>query len=138
MRLQSTKASCGPAALGNALEALGIKRSDDELKVLCKTTAEGTSAKNIIAAIRALGIEPVSFKTSAALAPIVLSHHLTSGRAAIICVDADAHWVGCIGLLGRRFVVADSAMDALVVSYAEDELLARWVSPDGRYYGIVV
>lgn len=138
MRMQDTAANCGPAALSNALDAMGIKRSQDECAALCKTTAtEGTSPKKLLAAITAVGRKGIVIKerrTSVALA--FLEGALSRGRSVVLCVDNDSHWVAAVGLLGDRVLVADSADNDLVLSYDLAGLAKRW--GEGRYYGIAL
>jgi ABC-type bacteriocin/lantibiotic exporter with double-glycine peptidase domain len=139
MRLQSTQANCGPASLHNALAALGIARTEDELATLCRTTGtEGTSPKNMMKAIRALGRAPeVINERRLEVGLLWVEAWLREGRPVILCVDQSSHWVTAIGIMGKRVMVADSADNELVVSYSRAELVERWES-DGRFYGIVV
>lgn len=137
--MQDTAANCGPASLANALAAIDIKRSQDELAVMCKTTAtEGTSAKRIVAAITALGRKPLVLREKRAeVAILFLSHWLSQGRPAVLCVDSWSHWVAAIGLMGDRVLVADSADNELVLSLRRQELADRW-GGTGSYYGVVL
>ena len=145
MKYQSNRSSCGPASLHNALASLGIERSEDELIKLCKQTPEGTSVRNLAAAIKAISTdtEPLYGES---IAYSVFSNAWVGlwfvvaqrGRPVILCVDELDHWVACIGYLGQRFVVVDSAEVGLVFCYSKDQLDERWVSPKGKYYGLVV
>lgn len=144
-RFQSNRSSCGPAALHNALEALGISRSEDELITLCKQTPDGTAPKGIISAIRAISsaenpLRGVTVRYSHPDDAIVglwwnIQNH---GRPTILCVDNHDHWVVCAGFLGNRFVVIDSADNRLILHLTPAQLLPRWVGPGGGFYGIVV
>lgn len=49
--LAQTEVSCGPACVKNALGVFGIRKSQDALEVLCKTSRNGTSTKNLIGAL---------------------------------------------------------------------------------------
>ncbi len=145
MRFQQNRSSCGPAALSNALEALGIHRTEDELIALSRQTPDGTSPRGIIKAIRSISDSttplkglPVRWgKPEDAIVGLWwnVSEH---GRPTILCVDAFEHWVVCVGKLGKRFSVVDSADNRLLLHYEPDALLRRWVGPAGGYYGIVV
>lgn len=140
MRFQSNKSSCGPAALHNALASLGIYRTEDELIKLCKQTTNGTSPKNLVAAIRTLGGqigEPQTWKNAAEAGIGLFWHVVEGGRPVILCVDEIEHWVVCVGRLGKRFAVVDSADNRLVIYYTPEELCARW-GYEGKFYGIVV
>lgn len=147
MRYQSNRASCGPAALHNALAALGINRSEDELIALCKQTADGTSPAKLIRAIKSISSgapeaeligEP--FKRKAFADAWVGLWFLVAqrGRPVILCVDAFDHWVACVGALGDRFMVVDSAELGLVFYYDRVGLEKRWAGPNGGYHGIIV
>lgn len=139
---QTNRASCGPAALQNALEALGIIRTEAELITLTGQTANGTSPKQIIRAIRAIG-EATRGDTFAARkggeATIALWHCISQeGRPVILCVDKFEHWVACTGYIGNRFVIVDSAELGLVDYYTGPELIERWTGPNGGFYGIIL
>lgn len=142
---QSNRASCGPAALANALEALGIKRTEAELITLTGQTPDGTSPKQLLKALKAIGAADKSvtgeiFKASnSSAATIGLWHCLVErGRPVILCVDSHEHWVAAVGYVGPRFVILDSAEVGLVFYYTDDELAERWIGPKGGYYGVVV
>lgn len=145
MKFQQNRSSCGPAALHNGLAALGIIRGEDELIRLCKQTPDGTSASGIITAIRSISSTdnplkglPVQWRSGDDAIVGLWWNIAEHGRPTILCVDACDHWVACVGKLGRRFSVVDSADNALLLYYTPESLLARWVSPKGRYYGIIV
>ncbi len=138
MRLQDNQANCGPAAMSNALAAIGLLRSQDECTVLAKTSAtEGTSTKKLLAAIRAVGRFPLVINEKRpSVAILYLCAMLDDGRSAVLCVDDGSHWVAAVGLLGERVLVADSADSELVVSVTRTELAEWWA--DDRCYGIVL
>jgi ABC-type bacteriocin/lantibiotic exporter with double-glycine peptidase domain len=145
MRFQSNKSSCGPAALHNALAALGIYRSEDELIALCKQKPDGTSARGLINAIKAIASadSPLHGRGVRWRDPedAVVGLWWTiaeQGRPVVLCVDSFEHWVACTGYLGRRFAVMDSADNRLAIYYTHEELLKRWVGPAGGYHGVVV
>lgn len=138
--MQSSAANCGPFALGNGLMALGIKRTAEELEVACGTTATlGTSTAKLIRAItRIEGCEPVKIvERRSDVAMLKLRGALQDGRPVILLWEQGAHWVAAVGMLGRRFLVADAADNELVLSFDADELAAQWF--DGaRYEGIML
>lgn len=137
--MQDTAANCGPASLANALSAMGVTKSQDECSLLCKTSAtDGTPPKRLLAAIKGLGMRGVVIKEKRApVGLLMLDHWLQRGRASILCVDNDTHWVAAIGLLNDRILVADSADNELVLSYDREALVKRW-GGDGTYYGVVL
>ena len=152
MRFQSTQASCGPAALRNALLCHRIERSEAELELLTGCTApDGTSPKGIVKALSLVA------KDAPSVSPSVLSEArpdvailrviaaLQAGHVVILCVDEFEHWVVAFGLLGMgaRIIVhvSDSADSEMVQHLTPDELLARWRGPEGTrkpYFGVIV
>lgn len=142
MRLQSNQSSCGAAALYNAGCALGKTLSLEDCERACKTTAEGTSAKQLTTGAVRLGLKADgSFKErSSLMARLWLRDTLQRGAVVIAAVDADEHWVAVVGALGGRYLVADSAENELVLSYSEGEFLQRWQHPESRrgFYALVL
>jgi hypothetical protein len=145
MRLQRTKSSCGPAALANALECLGIRRTEDELAVLCKQTPEGTSPKNLLAAIKTIeGTRgSVIEEGKADVALLRLLQMLYEGRPVIVAVDRWTHWAVAGGVLGfgQRVNCIDSGDNDLLKTRTLDEVIEWWSGPDGAkkpYYGVVL
>lgn len=142
MRFQSNRSSCGPAALHNALAALGIARSEDELIKLCKQKPSGTSLQGLLGAMKSIpGVlgEPTKWRNEKDAVVGVWYYISERGRPLILCVDNWDHWVACTGHLGTRFAVVDSADNALVTYYTGPELCNRWAHKDrSGYYGIVV
>lgn len=146
MLLQNTQADCGPAALHNALEVLGQRRSMDELRDLCRMTAQdGVDERKMIRAVGLLkescGLEPWLIKENRrlpALGQLLLAFR--RGRPIICGVDQDEHWVTLLTDAGERFLVADSDNASMVLSYDGDDWFARWDSgnPRSRYWGLVL
>lgn len=145
MRFQSNKSSCGPAALHNALSALGIARTEDELIRLTGQRPPGTSARGLLKAIKSVSSddnplmgECVVWRTVGA-AQVGLWYYISErGRPAILCVDSFDHWVCCVGHLGTRFGVVDSADNRMLIYYTAAELARRWEGPSGGYHAIIV
>jgi ABC-type bacteriocin/lantibiotic exporter with double-glycine peptidase domain len=146
-RFQSFRADCGPTSLGNALDALGIRRSHDELVTLCGTTADGTTPLQLKRAIKALRdscglMGPAEMKdTHADIALLRLGAVLHDGRPAILLVDSWEHWVAVVGRLGHRYCVADSADLRQTVHYPPADLAERWAHPGvtrNGFYGIAL
>ena len=137
--MQDSAANCGPASLSNALQALGIIRTQAECEQLCKTTAAaGTTYAGLQRGIKAVGRYPVAVNERRYdVARLRLRDALTWGQAAVLCVDNNEHWVAAIGLCGHRVLIADPADNELVVSLATDELKVRW-GFGNRYYGVIL
>ena len=143
MRMQDTQANCGPAAMSNALAALGIVRPTQECEKLCKTTAtKGTSPQKLQTGLKAIeGLTPTVIKEKRSdVAILRLEKALSLGRPAIICVGDGTHWVATVGRLGDRYLVADSADVELVLSKTADELAAWWHERGATnpYYGVIL
>src|SRR5690349_22488064 len=110
MRYQSRKSSCGPASLANALEAIGITRTEDELSTLSKQDATGTSSINLRKAAEAVGVDTVVIaEQRTETAGWALNSYVSSGSPGLLIVDNDDHWVAVVGRLGGMFIVADPA-----------------------------
>lgn len=141
MRMQDTQANCGPAAMSNALAALGINRPALECEKLCKTNAvKGTGPKQLVTGLKAIeGLAPVVLtEKRSEVAFLRLDKALRLGRPVIICVGDGSHWVAAIGRLGPRYLVADSADNDLVVSKSQDELTKWWAEKaTNPYYGVI-
>lgn len=146
--MQSTEANCGPAAASNALEAMGIRRSQAEMEGLCKTTAAGgTDNRKMLAGLRRVdGVDAtVLDEAREDVAILRLFAALDHGQAVLLLVDPTdqdtegSHWVAAVGLLGPRILVADSAANDLVTSYDKPGLCARWKCRGRRpYYGVIL
>lgn len=129
----------------NALLAIGIARSEEELETLTgMTPASGTSPRGILKALHAVlpeGQGPgVINESRDDVALLKLLAALDTGHPVICCVDKDDHWVAAVGTLGRAILlVADSADTELILSYQPPDFLARWRGPGRKpFYGIVV
>lgn len=145
MRFQRSKSSCGPAALSNALECLGLRRSEDELSALCKQTPDGTSPKNLCAAIATIEgtRNTVIDEVKPHIAILQLLQSLYEGRPVIVCVDDWQHYAVAAGVLGfgHRVVCIDSGDNDLVKTRTVDEFVDWWSGPESAirpYYGVVV
>lgn len=147
MRFQQTQASCGPAALRNALLARGVERSEEELAKLCGYRADiGTSPKGMMRALILIAKDhpallPGPFaerQSDVAMLRLLAAHR--AGYVAILLVDSDEHWVVSFGTLGDQIIhVSDSADSEMVLHYTAEQLLARWRGPGRKpYYGILV
>ncbi len=127
----------------NALKALGIERSTEELEVLLGTTAtEGTPTKRLVKGLLKMEeLNPrVIDEAREMVAHLSLSAALHSGRPVVLCVDDWTHWVTAIGTLGMgRVLIADSADSELVLATDWPTLMQRWASTAKRpYWGVVL
>ena len=140
---QPDDTTCGPSALKSALAVLGKRKSLASLTQLCKTNRNGTSTKNMIAAVNKLGL-PVLVVEFATL------HHLQSAlkytpnqpRAVLVSYlydldDKDrphpesGHWAVVTSYSARnsRIVLLDSA-SGKKKSYPWKEFRDRWMDYD--------
>ena len=140
---QPDDTTCGPSALKSALAILGKRRSLASLIDLCKTNRNGTTTKNIVAAVNKLRF-PVLIVEYATL------HHLQSAlkyspnapRAVLVSYlyDLDekdvphpdsGHWAVVSGYSARnsRIVLLDSA-SGKKKSYPWKEFRDRWMDYD--------
>jgi len=140
---QPDDTTCGPAALKLAFEILGKHKSLNSLIDLCKTNKNGTSTKNMVAAINRLGysVEVVQYATL---------HHLQSAlryppnnvRAVLVSYlydldDKDrphpdsGHWavVSSYSASKSRIVILDSSTGKKK-SYAWNDFRNRWMDYD--------
>jgi ABC-type bacteriocin/lantibiotic exporter with double-glycine peptidase domain len=139
MRMQDTAANCGPASLSNALQAIGITRTQAECEELCKTSGtDGTSIRGFQTALKSLGLhrKPINERRWDVSLLLLLSY-LHDGHAAVLSVDGGEHWVAAVGVIGDRVLIADPAENELVLSLAPDALKARWGNAN-RFYGVVL
>jgi len=137
--MQDSQANCGPFALKNALSALGIERSAEELEKACGTTAtKGTPTKGVHkAASKIEGCSPVALREKRCdVAMLKLDRSIRIGRPALLVVDEGQHWVAVVGFLGERYLVADSGDSELVLSYTAAGLEERW--RDTTYEGVLL
>jgi hypothetical protein len=141
MKFQADQASCGAAAMSNALSAMGVSRTEAECAALCGTSTDGTSAKGLLRGLRLVeGLDPSAFREARQdVAILRLYAALHQGRPVILCVDQDEHWVAAVGLLAGRVLVVDSADNELVVSYLAGALAVRWGGPGTKpYFGVIL
>ncbi len=142
--MQDSQANCGPFALKNALTALGIERSAEELEKACGTSAtNGTPTRGVFkAASKIDGCNPAIVReTRSDIALLKLEHAVRRGRPVILCFcdsqgNPGEHWVSVVGVLGERYLVADSADSELVISMGVDELESKW--RDTKYEGVII
>jgi ABC-type bacteriocin/lantibiotic exporter with double-glycine peptidase domain len=144
MRGQDSQANCGPYALLNALRALGIQRTAEELEALCGTTmTKGTSPGKLLAGARRVeGLTPTKLRERRREVALLRLHGAVSrGRPALLVWSSEGkpgeHWVAVVGLLGERYLIADAAENELVLSMEVDEVVQHW-EDHGTYEGILL
>lgn len=130
VKLQDEHYNCGPVALVNALEAMGIERSVEETVKLCKTTpTKGTTGPNLLRAAQSVaGTDPwILTSGNWTMSWLALRQALDQGSAAVLCAKSEEegdHYVAAIGVCGLNILVHDPANG--VYSYSEAELKEIW------------
>ena len=142
---QPDETTCGPAALKPALAVLGKRKSLDSLIDLCKTNRNGTTTKNMIAAVNKLGF-PVLIVEYATLHHLISALKYSSNHVRVVLVsylyDLDAkdrphpdsgHWAVVSSYLASksRIVLLDSATGKKK-SYDWADFRDRWRDYDLR------
>lgn len=144
MKLQARRSSCGPASLANALECLGMSRTEEELITLCGQTTEGTTDKGLRKAIAAVGgLNREISESRPDVAMLILLQAIYEGRPVIVCCETWGHWAVCAGVLGfgKRVVCIDSGDNDLVRLRTLDEVVEWWKGPEASkkpWYGVIV
>ncbi len=145
MKHQQRPYSCGIASIQNALECLGIKRTQGQIRKVCHCDpAEGTHEHEIMRGLLACGAKVDEWVSQVRLESMQwLQMHLMQRGPAILCVDAWEHWCTAIGIVdSATFLVFDPARGAGLKIYDWNGLATRWrlgKSQGGpSYYGIGV
>lgn len=144
MKQQRRDYWCGIAAVANALECLGVKRTQGQINKLLHCSEErGTPEEEIIRGLLACGAAVDEWKFPAwSSSHDWLDQHLIKRGPVILCVDQYDHWVTCIGICGLRYSVFDPSLGAGYRSYDREGMKTRWklgVANGGpTYYGIGV
>jgi len=108
-RFQKEDFSCGPAAIVNALRALGIKLSERDVIFLAGTTDQGTDEDGIMRALASLGYQVVVLDTyDSTEAWEWLRSELMLVRPVILCVENFGHWTSVVSIFGERVIYVDS------------------------------
>lgn len=148
MILQSNEDGCGPAALANALAALGWQEVPQEtIAELAGQTVDGCGSRDLARAARSLGasVEVVQERRCRQAYQQVY-WWLLHGRSCVLCVDDGEHWVTAIGVLGDELVVCDpaAALRPKISTMSEADLVSTWRwrkknrNPNRAYYALVV
>lgn len=140
MRAQRKGYWCGIASIANALEVLGIRRTQREIAKLCDVTPEaGTDETEMKRAILANGLGVDEWHDrDPAQSELWVRHCVANGWPPILCVDMDEHWCTIIGLCGEKYLLFDPSRNTGVEVHTVSSLLERWINSDGIYYGLGV
>lgn len=145
MRAQQRPYSCGIASIQNALECLGVKCTQGEIRKRCHCDPDhGTGELEVIRALLSYKAQVDEWANRNKLDSMRwLQQHLWDVGPVILCVDEWEHWVTAIGILSQTtFLVFDPARGAGLKVYSWDGLATRWrLGPKHSgpsYYGIGV
>jgi hypothetical protein len=128
---QPNSYECGPFALKHALLMIGVFTDERRLASLAGTTSGGTDETQLARAAQRFRCElPTVRRLDAQEARRSLGGELARGRPSLICVDQWEHWIAVVGEEGGRYVLLDSAMDAVVRVVGWDELDRMWAYRD--------
>ena len=128
---QPNSYECGPFALKHALLMLGVFADERQLARLAGTSSGGTDEVQLAhAAARFRCDLPTVRRTDAESARATLIAQLARGRPTLICVDQWEHWLTVVGEDDGRYVLLDSAKDAVVRVVRWHELEQMWVYRD--------
>lgn len=133
---------CGPAAVANALECLGIHEDQEKIAVLCHVTKKlGTPEEEILRALLAFRVKvDILDKPAQRVSMAWLRKHLRTLGPAVLCVDNHSHWVTAIGVVADRILLFDPSAGKGLQLHTRKTLLARWrLAPTHggpTYYGI--
>ena len=144
MKAQSRSYTCGAAAASNALECLGVRRTQAQLSrlgyVSPETGTDEEELKRMLLASEA-AVDEWDF-TMEALSKDWLRSHLTTRGPVIACMDNWEHYCTIIGFCGNRYVVFDPALGVGIRVYDWAGLKTRWclsrAAAGPRYYAIGV
>ena len=139
MKAQGKAWTCGIAAVSNALECLGIRRTQGQVAALCHTSPDaGTDEEELKRALLACGcgVDEWEFALEA-LSKDWLRQHLYRRGPVVLCMDNFEHWVTCIGVCGDSYTVFDPALGMGLRVYSWAGLKTRWClsrAKDGPIY----
>jgi ABC-type bacteriocin/lantibiotic exporter with double-glycine peptidase domain len=140
LKRQSRSWWCGIASIANALEVLGIKRSQREIARLCHVSPElGCDEVEMKRALLANGVGVDEWQS---IAPDCSDEwmflHVGNNGPVILCCDEDEHWITVIGYCADRYIVFDPSRNQGIEVHGWDSLSKRWCNSEGVYYGIGV
>lgn len=145
MKFQRDNHSCGVFAIVNAARAMGVRLREAEVRKHTSTTADGTTQHGILNALERLGFTGTEIKQTnkeEAFADVEVA--IAEGKAVILAVEEDRHWIAVVGALGKRLVTFDSwnskenVAEAGIDVWDAKSLRRWWTKVDGQFYGIIM
>ncbi len=140
MKRQINSHYCGVASIANALEVLGIRRSQREIARLCDVRPEvGTDETELKRALlgNRVDVDEWLHKEDENSRAWLYSHLFGSGPV-VLCLDESDHWSTAIGVCKDKFLVFDPARDCGVEVHSWDTLRFRWRDTEDGFYGVGV
>lgn len=136
---QPDDTTCGPSALKTALKVVGIKKSLKNLIDLCNTNSNGTSTKNMVRAIKRLGLSCLVMEHTTLrhlLSALKYSHNAPRATLVSYLYDVNdkdephpesGHWATVSSYLSSksRIVLLDSSTGSRK-SYGWEDFRDRW------------
>lgn len=129
------------ASIANALEVLGIRRSQREIARLCDVSPEaGCNETEMKRALLANGVQVDEWTSNNNhVSDEWLYLHVGNRGPVILCVDDDDHWVTVIGHCGGEwYILFDPSRNQGVEIHTGRSLCQRWANSSGEYYGLGV
>jgi len=125
---QPYKYQCGPFALKYALVMLGQFRNEREIgKKAGSNWWYGTDEIGLAKAAKNYNCNMKYFRRETSKEALkVLTHHLKQGYPCILSVDDWEHWFTIINAQQNKFIVVDSGLDKVIVTYTHNQLIRRW------------
>lgn len=147
MRFEKAEGTCGPVAVFNALEALGLDPSLPKVRQDCGTNGdEGTTQHGIKQAVERAGCEHSELEAGWDDAYVQLHAHVAAGGSAILLTEEGDHWEAVIGVSGPRVIVfngdrlqnpGNRTLNGVNV-LTKRQLRNYWEPYEGRRYGVLV
>lgn len=142
MKFQQRSYWCGPAAVENAMQAVGLRSPGQiYLAKVMGTTEDGTDEHGILRGFRS---RPTTWPITSVGEYTYAGPHaawddlrtwLATNGPMILCVDSWLHWVTAVGVCGRRVVILDPERTRKnlarggVMIQSKRALIRRWCTP---------
>ena len=125
---QPYKYQCGPFALKYALVMLGQFRNEKEIgKKAGSNWWHGTDEIGLAKAAKYYNCKMKYFRRETPTEAVkVLKNHLKKGYPCILSVDNWEHWFTIISIQLNKFIVVDSGLEKVIVTYTPTQLTRRW------------
>lgn len=125
---QPYKYQCGPFALKYALVMLGQFPNEKEIgKKAGSNWWYGTDEIGLAKAAKSYNCKMKYFRRETADESLkVLSSQLKEGYPCILSVDNWEHWFTVINVQQEKYIVVDSGLEKVIVTYTPNQISKRW------------